>query len=734
MAYDIGPRIGIEGEAEFRKAISDINTNMKTLGTEMQAVASQFDKNDKSAEALTAQNEVLNKQIVAQKQKLTELQKGLSASADKYGENDKVTQGWQQAINKATADLNDMERELKSNNEALNDSGKAAEDSGNKFEKFGGVLKGVGVAMGAVAVAAGAAAVKLASKVVKSFGKLEQNLGGSETVFGEYAKSIQKTGEEAYKNLGVSQSNYLATANKMGALFQGSGIEQRKSLELTEQAMQRAADMASVMGIDMQVALDSVSGAAKGNFTMMDNLGVAMNATNIEAYALSKGLDFTWKTASQAEKAEMAMQMFFDSTSQYAGNFAKESTTTVTGSIGLLQAALGSFTAGLGNTDADMQNLTENLVDAFKTVIENIVPIIKNITAALPSAFDAILTAIGELLPTLLDTAIVLFKQVLDTLLKLLPELIPVVVQALLTIVDTLIENLPMIINGALVLIMALANGLIEALPELIPAVVDTVLTIVEALIDNIDMLIDAAIAIIMALADGLIAALPTLIDKMPIIIDKLITALSENMPKLIEAGIQLIIALAGGLIKAIPQLVSKIPEIVTSIVEGFISYYSRLFDIGKDMVKGIWEGIKAMGQWIKDKVSDFFGGIVDGVKGLLGIQSPSKVFAGIGENMALGLGEGFDAEMKNIGRKINSSIPTEIDTQLNVNGRGFANGGSDYEKIGEGIVNGLAGIMPRVQGGPITINVVLQNGKELAEVVFDPLIGISKQRGVAFG
>ena len=67
--------------------------------------------------------------------------------------------------------------------------------------------------------------------------------------------------------------------------------------------MQRAADMASVMGIDMQVALDSVAGAAKGNFTMMDNLGVAMNATNIEAYALAKGLDFTWKTATQAEKS-----------------------------------------------------------------------------------------------------------------------------------------------------------------------------------------------------------------------------------------------------------------------------------------------------------------------------------------------------------------------------------------------------------------------------------------------
>ena len=119
------------------------------------------------------------------------------------------------------------------------------------------------------------------------------------------------------------KASTLPTANKMGRAVSGFGRAQQKSLELTEKAMQRAADMASVMGIDMQMALDSVAGAAKGNFTMMDNLGVAMNATNIEAYALAKGLDFTWKTATQAEKAEVAMQMFFENTEQYAGNFAK---------------------------------------------------------------------------------------------------------------------------------------------------------------------------------------------------------------------------------------------------------------------------------------------------------------------------------------------------------------------------------------------------------------------------
>jgi hypothetical protein len=255
---DFGLRIGIQGEQAFRKALADINQSFRVLGSEMQLVSSQYDRNDKSTAALAAKSGILNKEIEAQKDKITTLQSALRNAAESFGDNDRRTQNWQIALNKAQAELNGMERELE-------ESGKAADNAGGRFEKLGGVLKGVGAAIGAAAVAAGAAAIKLGKEVVQQFGELEQNLGGSEAVFGKYAASIQKTGEDAYKNLGVSQSEYLATANKMGALFQGSGVEQQKSLELTEKAMQRAADMAAVMGIDMSVALEAVTGAANAN-------------------------------------------------------------------------------------------------------------------------------------------------------------------------------------------------------------------------------------------------------------------------------------------------------------------------------------------------------------------------------------------------------------------------------------------------------------------------------------
>lgn len=111
-------------------------------------------------------------------------------------------------------------------------------------------------------------------------GELEQNIGGTEAVFGKFADKIKATAYDAYKNMGMSASDYMATANKMAALFQGSGLEQSKAVDLTSEAMQRAADVASVMGIDTSMAMESIAGAAKGNFTKQ-NL-VNKNRVNLD--------------------------------------------------------------------------------------------------------------------------------------------------------------------------------------------------------------------------------------------------------------------------------------------------------------------------------------------------------------------------------------------------------------------------------------------------------------------
>lgn len=126
---------------------------------------------------------------------------------------------------------------------------------------FTGIATSVGVAATAMTA--------LIGKSVQAAGELEQQIGGTEAVFGEFADTVQNKAVGAFEKMGLSANDFMATANKMGSLMQGSGISIEDSMDLSTKAMQRAADVASVMGIDINSAMESIAGAAKGNFTMI---------------------------------------------------------------------------------------------------------------------------------------------------------------------------------------------------------------------------------------------------------------------------------------------------------------------------------------------------------------------------------------------------------------------------------------------------------------------------------
>ena len=678
MADNFGLKIGIEGEKEFKNSLRDINQSFKVLGSEMKLVSSEFDKQDKSVAAVTARNEVLNKAIEAQKDKISTLESALKNAADSFGENDRRTQNWAVQLNNAKAELNGMERELDETTDSaedlgdeLKETGDEAEKSGDKFEKLGGVLKGVGAAMGAVAIAAGAAAVKLGKEVIAAYADYEQLVGGVDTLFGDSSQTVQNYAANAFKTAGMSANEYMETVTGFSAsLIQSLGGDTAKAAEVADMAITDMADNANKMGTDLSSIQTAYQGFAKQNYTMLDNLKLGYGGTKSEMERLLadaekiSGIKYDLTSFSDLTEAIHVIQTEMGIT----GTTALEATETISGSISGMQSAIDNLMAGLGNADADIEMLVGNVVESFQHVVKNVVPIIENIVKALPAALDGILIAIGDLLPTLLSTVVNLFTQILETILSLLPELIPAAVDAVLTIVGALIDNLPLLIDAAVQLITALVEGLGLALPELIPAAVEAIITIVQGLLDSMDQILEAAFAIIQGLAQGLLNALPQLIDALPEVIMTIINFITNNLPLIIEMGVKLTVQLAFGLIKAIPQLVARLPEIIAAIVTGLGKAVSAVFEIGQNIVTGLWNGIKSLGSWISDKVGGFFTGIVDGAKNLLGIRSPSLVFAGIGENMGLGIGEGFTSAMKGVEKDITDSIPTDFDLDMNAN------------------------------------------------------------------
>ena len=195
------------------------------------------------------------------------------------------------------------------------------------------------------------------------------------------------------------------------------------------------------------------------------------------------------------------------------------------------------------------------------------------------------------------------------------------------------------------------------SLPRFFDAGKEVVEAIFQAVIRNLPQMVSGGIEILMSIVDGIINNIDEIIDSTIEVIDAVIDGLTNNLPKLIEGGVKLTIALAVGLIKAIPRLVQNIPQIIAAIVKGFVAGTSQILEVGKNIVRGIWNGISAMGDWLWNNVKGFFNGIVDGVKGILGIHSPSKVFAGIGENMALGLGEGWNGEFDAVKKSVNGDM-----------------------------------------------------------------------------
>ena len=138
---NISTKFTLSGEKEYKKALSEIGNGMRVLDSEMRKVQSAYAKNADSVESLAAQNDVLERKISSQTEKIEYLKAALQQSAEKYGESDKRTMQWQTSLNNAEAELNNLNNKLDENKEKIEESGKETGNLGDVVsgltEKFG---------------------------------------------------------------------------------------------------------------------------------------------------------------------------------------------------------------------------------------------------------------------------------------------------------------------------------------------------------------------------------------------------------------------------------------------------------------------------------------------------------------------------------------------------------------------------------------------------------------------
>lgn len=502
--------------------------------------------------------------------------------------------------NQALDDTADKAKDTGKSFDDLSSTGEKTESKLNKF--FNGVAKVGAWSAKAVAVGVGAATTAMTALTTKALnmgGELEQNMGGSEAVFKECAEGMQNSAKEAFSNMGLSASDFLATANKMGSLFQGAGFSIEESASLSTEAMQRAADVASIMGISTESAMEAIAGAAKGNFTMMDNLGVAMNDTTLNAYALSKGIEKSTSEMTNQEKIGLAMEMFMEKTSYAAGNYAKENE-TLAGSLGTAKAALSNFLSGAGDVESVVTAfssaanvIVKNINDLLPRLVNGITDLVNQIVPLIPPLLQSLLPGIIEGAVSLMNGLVAALPLVLDALMLALPGLITGLGQ----IVQGLIQALPPILHS-------LISGVVAILPQLLPLLIDSIIGLIVSIISNIGMI------------------LQPIIDALPDIIISIVNALMNNLPAIIEGCVQFVVGIVQALPQIILSLIDALPTVISSIVTGLWNALPILLNGVIQMVSSIGSSVWTLLGGYAERLSGFFTGIWEGIK---------KIFSGVG-------------------------------------------------------------------------------------------------------
>ena len=230
-------------------------------------------------------------------------------------------------------------------------------------------------------------------------------------------------------------------------------------------------------------------------------------------------------------------------------------------------------------------------------------------------------------------------------------------------------------------------DGMISAAGEVIANTIGT-------FTKNLPQFVNMATNIVWSLLSGIRNNLDSIADGATETIETMIDGIGDMLPDIIVTGALLLGKLAAGIVSAIPGLVLKIPEIIGEIVDGFAENAGEFTKIGENIVNGIWAGLENVWYSLTSWFSSAWDGLVGGVEDLLGIHSPSRVFAGIGKNMALGVGEGWDDEFGDIQGDIDKSLAFD-DPSMSIN--------ASVRKIGSGAAAGAFG---GTSIGNITINI----------------------------
>lgn len=613
-------------------AILKARKSAKDLSGELRGVESLLKLDPTNTVLLAQKQEILAESIAGAKDKLKMLiaaQESMSKQLADGKISPEQYRDFEREIESTRQQLTRLEAAASGTDDAVADVGDAAREAGEKAEKASGgwtVLKGTLADLAASAIKTAASAISDtaqemitgAAEYGDTIDKMSQKMGMSSDAYQEWDFVLQHCGA-SIESLKPAMKT-LATAAENGSdAFAQLGISQEQIAGMSQEQLFDAT-IAGLQNVTDETQRTYLAGKLLGKGAT--ELGPLLNTSADDVADMRAQVhDLGGVMGSDAVKAAAAYQ---DS----------------------LQNMQYAF-SGLKN------NISGELLPTLTLIMDGV-------TKMLTGGGDEVAAAVGDLVVSLSGQ-----------LTAQAPRMMSVALTFIAALVTGLLSALPDLTGTSVEMVGALLLGIAEQLPGIIVAAATAVQGIADKLTspESITLLVQAAVLILLALANGLVGALPELIDTIPIIITNLVDAVLASLPEIVEAGLQIIIALASGIITNSGHVLAVVPKLIVALVHAFGSYVSSVVGIGKAIIDGIRKGITEQWERLKSDVSNLFTGLVSWIKKLLGIHSPSRVFADIGQNMAAGIGDGWASTIGDINRQIGESLQPQYVVGVDMQG-----------------------------------------------------------------
>ena len=735
----------------------DYEKNVKSSKETGESLADALKKVSGDSKTTSDKIKVLATQHKNAEEEVKKLTEAFNKSAKEKGTDSKETQELAEKLKKAESNAETLKREIDGLSNEVDDLGNETKQTSGTMNDFAGNLKSaigsVATVVTGVLASVTAGIIALGKVGLEYNAQMESYTTNFEVMLGSAEKAATKV--EELKVLSAKtpfEMGDLASATQTLLAFNVSAEESTGILQMlgdislgNAQKLESLTRAYGKMNSSQKVTLEDIN--------MMIDAG--FNPLLLVSENTGESMEELYKRISDGEVAFSEIQ-----------DAMKQATSEG-----------GQFYQGMEKASQTLEGLTSTLKDNAQAFVGSLFKPLSDFASseALPKvigwmerlqeAFDK------DGMAGVFDTGADIITELMNGISEKSPELLEKGYTISEKILQGIVSKLPEMITAGSNMLMSIISGYSSKIPELMPQIAELYFQIFSALTDPtaLETMLNAAFILLNALADGWLNEMPVLIDRVPTLIESIIETISKLLPKIFETAAQIIITLILGITEKLPEIIEAAGRIVTSLITGIINMRGefqqaafRLMQffidkakeidwekLGKDIIDSIISGFKDMWENIKQASLDTGEKVIDTLKSLDWFKAGKDVITEVVNGILSMISNVKDAAL-NIAKtaydtvagffqnnSISNLIRGEVSSNNTLNSGSAKTSSVSFSesslgKSSAGIVNG---IIAGSQSSKSTQNInLVVDGKTLANVVFDPLNNISKQRGVALG